>query len=58
MLISIAGAVGATRVQEGARRVSSAADRPDDLAAIETEAAALLGEIDRVLDFVREERRG
>lgn len=58
VLISIAGAVGATQVQEGAKRVNNAAERPENLAAVESEAASLLGEIDRVLVFVRAERRG
>ena len=57
VLMSVAGAVGATQVQEGARRVNAAV-RPEDPAAISTEATALLGEIDRVLNFVRAERRG
>lgn len=55
ILISVAGAVGATRVQEGAKRLAAAA-RTDDSAAIQGEAASLLAEIEGVLDFVKAER--
>lgn len=55
ILMSVAGAVGASQVQEGARRVNEAV-RPESMAAVAAEAAPLLVDIDRMLDFVRKER--
>ncbi len=57
ILISVAGAIGAMRVQEGAKRLTAAA-RTDDSAAIQGEAANLLADIKGVLDFVKAERSG
>lgn len=57
ILVSVAGAVGARQVQEGAKRMNTAAHR-GDAAAVESGAAGLMGEIDRLLDFVQGERGG
>jgi CheY-like chemotaxis protein len=52
ILISVAGAVGALPVQEGARRMNAAGHR-NDAAAIERDMQGLLGEIDRMLEHLR-----
>jgi CheY-like chemotaxis protein len=57
VLVSVAGAVGARQVQEGAKRMNAAAHR-GEAAAVENGTAGLLAEIDRLLDFVRGERGG
>ncbi len=54
VLISVAGAVGAVHVQEGARRLNAAADH-GDRAAVEEAAPIVLGEIERMLAFVAEQ---
>jgi len=51
ILISVAGAIGAVRVQELAKQIN-AAGHHDDAIAIERDMQELLGEIDRVLDHV------
>ncbi len=58
VLMSVAGAVGATQVQESAKRVNAIAAQAEDSSAIRCETASLLDEIERVLDFVRSERAG
>ncbi|MFQ5565096.1 MAG: response regulator [Paracoccaceae bacterium] len=57
ILISVAGAVGAVPVQEGARRMNAAGHR-DDVAAIERDMQGLLGEIDRMLEHLRKQIDG
>ena len=52
ILISVAGAVGALSVQDGARRMNDAGHR-DDALAVERDMQALLGEIDRMLEQVQ-----
>jgi HPt (histidine-containing phosphotransfer) domain-containing protein len=51
ILISVAGAIGAVQVQELAKRITAAGHR-DDASAIEHDMQELLGEIDRLLDYV------
>ncbi len=57
ILISVAGAVGALPVQEGARQMNAAGHR-DDVPAIERDMQGLLGEIDRMLEYVRKQIDG
>ncbi|MCH8166964.1 MAG: response regulator [Proteobacteria bacterium] len=57
IMISVAGAVGALPVQEGARRMNAAGHR-DDAAAIERDMQELLGEIDRMLEHLGEPNHG
>ena len=52
ILISVAGAVGALPVQEGARQMNAAGHR-DDASEIERDMQRLLGEIDRMLEHVQ-----
>ena len=52
ILISVAGAVGALPVQEGARKMNAAGHR-DDASEIERDMQRLLGEIDRMLEHVQ-----
>lgn len=52
ILISVAGAIGAVRVQALAKQIN-AAGHQEDGAAVEQDMGALLGEIDRLLDHVR-----
>jgi two-component system aerobic respiration control sensor histidine kinase ArcB len=51
ILISVAGAIGAVRVQELAKRINAAGHR-DDAIAVEHDLQGLLGEIDRLFDYV------
>lgn len=57
ILISVAGAVGALPVQERAKQMNAAGHR-DDSAAVERDMQALLGEIDRMLEYVRKQIDG
>ncbi len=57
ILISVAGAVGALPVQERARQMNAAGHR-DDAAEIERDMQGLLGEIDRMLEYVRNRIEG
>lgn len=57
VLVSVAGAIGATQVQEAAKRVNAAVD-PEADAGPEREVEGLLEEIDRLLAAVRHERAG
>lgn len=57
VLVSVAGAVGARQVQEGAKRMNAAAHRGDG-AAVESGAGDLMDAIDRMLDFVHGARGG
>jgi len=57
ILISVAGAVGALPVQERARQMNAAGHR-DDAAEVERDMQGLLGEIDRMLEYVRNRIEG
>jgi hypothetical protein len=57
ILISVAGAIGALPVQEGARQMNAAGHR-DDASEVEREMQGLLGEIDRMLDHVQKQIDG
>jgi CheY-like chemotaxis protein len=57
ILISVAGAVGALPVQEGARQMNAAGHR-DDAAEVERDMQGLIGEIDRMLDHVHKQIDG
>ena len=57
ILISVAGAVGALPVQEGARQMNVAGHR-DDAAEVERDMQGLLGEIDRMLEYVQKQIDG
>jgi len=57
ILISVAGAIGAVPVQEGARQLNAAGHR-DDAAEVERDMQGLLGEIDRMLDHVQKQIDG
>jgi CheY-like chemotaxis protein len=57
ILISVAGAVGALPVQEKAKQMNAAGHR-DDAAAVERDMQELLGEIDRLLEYVRKQIEG
>ncbi len=57
ILISVAGAVGALPVQEGARRMNAAGHR-DDAAEVARDMPGLLGEIDRMLEHVQKQIDG
>jgi CheY-like chemotaxis protein len=57
ILISVAGAVGALPVQERAKQMNAAGHR-DDAAAVERDMQGLLGEIDRMLEYVRKQIDG
>ena len=52
ILISVAGAIGAVRVQALAKQINSAGHQNDGAAVVQ-DIDALLGEIDRLLDHVR-----
>jgi CheY-like chemotaxis protein len=57
ILISVAGAVGALPVQEGARQMNAAGHR-DDAAEVERDMQGLLGEIDRMLEHLQKQFDG
>ena len=57
ILISVAGAVGALPVQEGARQMNVAGHR-GDAAEVERDMQGLLGEIDRMLEYVQKQIDG
>ncbi|MHA1530218.1 MAG: response regulator [Alphaproteobacteria bacterium] len=57
ILISVAGAIGALPVQEGARQMNAAGHR-DDASEVERDMQGLLGEIDRMLDHVQKQIDG
>jgi hypothetical protein len=57
ILISVAGAVGALPVQEGARQMNAAGHR-DDVAEVERDMQGLLGEIDRMLEHLLKQMGG
>jgi CheY-like chemotaxis protein len=51
ILVSVAGAIGAVRVQQGAKKLDAAADQ-GDLARLAREAPGLFGEIEHMLEVV------
>jgi CheY-like chemotaxis protein len=57
ILISVAGAIGAVPVQERAKQMNVAGHR-DDVAVIQREMQGLLGQIDRTLEFVKNQING
>ena len=57
ILISVAGAVGALPVQEGAKQMNVAGHR-GDAAEVERDMQGLLGEIDRMLEYVQKQIDG
>jgi CheY-like chemotaxis protein len=55
ILISVAGAIGATRLQSGARGLNAAAHAPSD-AGVAERVRGCIGEIDAAVAFAREQR--
>ena len=57
ILISVAGAIGAVRLQELAKQMNAAGHR-DDAAVIQRDMQGLLDQIDRALEFVKSQING